>query len=151
MKIFNLVIIALTLVLSAAANAQTPSRIAQLKSGSYKLEVGSDESCETSFSIKYSGNEENVLLGASFGIGTVANVIPRIAKSDIDPKCNFVEINRREDSSASTVVTRTNNEVCGREIKSETITRATFTDGVIKVDIENKGETPSKCIWKLVK
>lgn len=138
-----------TLFVASTSFAAAGPKIQSLQSGTYKVQPGSEEICDETIRVKHVGNEEIVAIGRGLNVSTATTTVPNIMKSDINPKCSFVENSIREDSSGTTVVTQTNREVCGRQIRSESLTRFTFTEGTIKVELEEKGVPSSKCVWAL--
>lgn len=116
-----------------------------LEPGSYTLIEGDRQLCQN-FSLS-----ERDLLGSAISLGSLyaydtKNSIHAI-ESDIDPACEFKEVNQRESTGGQTILTRTNEEFCRGKLRSRTISIANLNGNKIVITHHIDRATPYKCTW----
>lgn len=113
--------------------------------GTYKLIEGESQLCQ-SFSLS-----EKDLISRSVSLGSLYSYETKNAlyaiESDIDPTCEFKEVNQRLDSSGQTVLTRTNEEFCRGKLRSRTVSTASLTGTKIVIAHQIDRAQEYKCVF----
>ena len=137
---------AIALFSSASALAKP---IAPLTPGLYVRTDGVVHLCRP-FEVTKGMNSGKTITFSAIYIFNLENSSKR-TESDLDPDCEFLEENSREDLADKTILTRTNSEVCKGETKSEMTNRMEITSTGMRLDVTDKvGKDPGYfCTWTL--
>jgi hypothetical protein len=116
-----------------------------LEPGSYKLIEGDRQLCQ-SFSLSTKD-----LDGRSISFGNLysfeINNSLREIESDINPSCEFKEINQRLDDDGQTIISRTNEEFCREKLRSRTVSTATLSGNKIMIVHQIDQAQAYKCLF----
>jgi hypothetical protein len=139
----------LSLLLLFCSTAAFAQPIVLLRPGPYVRTDGVVHLCRPFEVIKGMDTGKTVTFSALY-IFNLENSTKR-TESDLDPDCEFLEENTREDLPGKTVLTRTNAERCGGVVKTEMMNRMEITPTGMRLDVTNKlGNDPGYfCTWTL--
>lgn len=141
LKLCVLIFISFTSIISVA---QTKS--VEIQTGSYELATGVEMLCSDFTLNEKDLQSKSILIGGQYAFET--KISTHVIESDIDPECEFREQNLRENSENGTTLTRINEEYCKGNLRSKTISTATFDKSTITVRHQVDAAAAYTCIWK---
>lgn len=116
-----------------------------LAAGTYNLVSGEQNLCPNFTVSEKEASGKSLTIGSLYSFETMNSNYN--LESDLDPNCRFIEQSKREDRGNETQLTRINDEVCNKQLRSRTISIAVIQRDRIEIRHEIQGAEPYTCIW----
>lgn len=135
----------LLLIVGIISFSATAQKAEFLQAGKYSAIMSDKNLCPNFTLVNEDFNDGNVTIAKQYNF--ILKNSKHLVESDIDPSCQFKEINKIENKPDRTILNRINEEYCSGKLRSKTNSEVEITKQEIKLRHQIDG-AEINCLWK---